>query len=166
MEHDGGTHGPADTSAADHNGADTMFAQMMIPHHEQAVVMSDMMLAKDGLDPRVQELAAKIKTAQGPEIEKMDNWLAAWGEPREMSGHHAMDGMLSDEDLAQLDSATGDEAAKLFLSQMIEHHEGAVEMAEDEVADGSNPDAVKLAQDIVADQNAEIAEMKDLLQAL
>lgn len=166
MEHHGGTH-TSDDTAEDHNSADTMFAQMMLPHHEQAVIMSDLMLAKEGLDPRIEELAKKIKAAQGPEIEKMDDWLAAWAEPREMTGHSMeMEGMLSEDDLAQLEAAQGTEAAKLFLTQMIEHHKGAVKMAEEEVAGGSNADAVELAEAIVADQNMEIAEMQDLLQGL
>ena len=166
MDHHGGTHA-TDDAAADHNSADTMFAQMMLPHHEQAVIMSDLMLAKDGLDPRIEELATKIKAAQGPEIQKMDNWLAAWGEPRAMEGHSMeMDGMLSEDDLAQLEAAQGNEAATLFLAQMIEHHKGAVKMAEEEIADGSNADAVALAEAIVADQNKEIAEMQNLLQGL
>lgn len=163
-------HGSADSpdAAADHNSADTMFAQMMIPHHEQAVTMSDMMLAKEGLDPQIVELATEIKAAQGPEIKKMEEWLAAWDQPRApMEGHSMMmDGMLSEDDLAQLEAAQGTEAAKLFLAQMIEHHQGAVEMAEEEVADGSNADAVKLAEDIVTSQNAEIAQMQTLLQDL
>ncbi|WP_312182858.1 DUF305 domain-containing protein [Arthrobacter sp.] len=162
-------HDNADsTDAADHNGADTMFAQMMLPHHEQAILMSDMMLAKEGLEPQVVELATKIKAAQGPEIQKMEEWLAAWDQPwAPMEGHSMMmDGMLSEEDLATLDQAQGTEATKLFLTQMIEHHEGAVEMAEEEVAGGTNADAVKLAEAIVADQNSEIAEMQDLLQGL
>lgn len=166
MDHHGSGES-TDTPAADHNSADTMFAQMMIPHHEQAVTMSDLMLAKEGLDPQIEELATKIKAAQGPEIEKMDEWLEAWDEPREMPGHSMeMDGMLSGEDLAALESAQGTDAAKLFLSQMIEHHEGAVKMAEEEAASGSNPAAVKLAEDIIASQNAEIAEMQNLLQGL
>lgn len=164
MGHHGSSNSP--DAAADHNSADTMFAQMMIPHHEQAVTMSAMMLAKEGPDPRIVELATDIKAAQGPEIQKMDDWLAAWGEPREMSGHHEMDGMLSNEDLATLEAAQGMEAAKLFLAQMIEHHEGAVKMAEEEAAAGSNPGAVQLAEDIVASQNAEIAQMQSLLQGL
>ncbi|MBD8045063.1 DUF305 domain-containing protein [Arthrobacter sp. Sa2BUA2] len=166
MDHHGSGE-PSDTLAADHNSADTMFAQMMIPHHEQAVTMSAMMLAKEGLDPKVVELAENITAAQGPEIEKMDSWLTAWDEPREMLGHSMeMDGMLADEDLAALESAQGTEAAKLFLTQMIEHHEGAVKMAEEEAASGSNPTAVKLAEDIIASQNTEIFEMQTLLQGL
>lgn len=152
--------------AADHNSADAMFAQMMTPHHEQAVEMSEIMLAKDGLDPQITQLAEDIKAAQGPEIEKMTGWLEAWGEPTEMSGGHAMEGMMSPDDLAQLKAAEGDEASQMFLNQMIKHHEGAVAMAEEEVANGSNPDAVALAKQVVKDQEAEIEKMKDLLASL
>ncbi|NMR32393.1 DUF305 domain-containing protein [Crystallibacter degradans] len=152
--------------AGDHNSADVMFAQMMTPHHEQAVQMSEIMLAKDGLDPQITQLAEEIKAAQGPEIEKMTGWLEAWGEPTEMSGGHAMEGMMSPDDLGKLEAAQGDDAARMFLDQMIEHHEGAVAMAEEEVANGSNPDAVALAKQVVEDQEAEIEKMKDLLAAL
>ncbi|ABM10331.1 MULTISPECIES: DUF305 domain-containing protein [Micrococcaceae] len=152
--------------AGDHNSADVMFAQMMTPHHEQAVQMSDIMLAKDDLDPQITQLAEDIKAAQGPEIEKMTGWLEAWGEPTEMSGDHAMEGMMSPDDLGKLEAAQGDDAARMFLEQMIEHHEGAVAMAEEEVANGSNPEAVALAKQVVEDQEAEIEKMKDLLAAL
>ncbi|MGM0928978.1 MAG: DUF305 domain-containing protein [Actinomycetota bacterium] len=167
MDHGTMTQTPAASDAgADHNSADAMFAQMMVPHHEQAVEMSDIMLAKDGLDPEIVQLAEDIKAAQGPEIEKMNSWLQAWGEPAEMSGDHQMDGMMSGEDLAQLKAAEGDEAARLFLTQMIAHHEGAITMAEDEVANGSNPEAVELAKTVVADQGEEIEKMNSLLAGL
>src|SRR5918994_3647391 len=85
-----------------HNDADVMFAQHMIPHHQQAVEMSDMLLAKQGIDPRVTELARQIKAAQGPEIEKMQGWLNQWGNPAmpamppgDMPGHENMPGMSS-----------------------------------------------------------------------
>ncbi|GAA3287748.1 DUF305 domain-containing protein [Arthrobacter citreus] len=156
----------ASETTEDHNSADTMFAQMMIPHHEQAVEMSEIMLAKDGLDPAIIQLAEDIKAAQGPEIDKMDSWLQAWGEPAEMSGNHSMDGMMGAEDLAQLKAAEGTEAARLFLTQMIAHHEGAIAMAEDEVANGSNPEAIELAKTVVADQGEEIEKMNALLANL
>ena len=156
----------AASDAADHNSADAMFAQMMIPHHEQAVEMSDIMLVKDGLDPQIIQLAEDIKAAQGPEIEKMTGWLQAWGEPMEMSGDHAMEGMMSPDDLAALEAAQGDDAARVFLTQMIAHHEGAVAMAEEESANGQNADTVALAETVIADQSAEIEKMKDLLANL
>jgi uncharacterized protein (DUF305 family) len=169
MDHGSMSASPSAASsgvAADHNSADAMFAQMMIPHHEQAVEMSDIMLAKDGLDPQITQLAEDIKAAQGPEIEKMTGWLQAWGEPMEMSGGHAMEGMMSPDDLAALETAQGDEAARMFLTQMIAHHEGAVAMAEEEAANGQNPDSVALAETVVADQSAEIEKMKELLARL
>lgn len=167
MDHGNTSQTPAASDdGAHHNSADAMFAQMMIPHHEQAVEMSDIMLAKDGLNPEIVQLAEDIKAAQGPEIEKMNSWLHAWGEPAEMSGNHEMDGMMSDEDLAQLKAAEGDEAARLFLTQMIAHHEGAISMAEDEVAQGANPEAVELAKTVVADQGKEIEKMNKLLAGL
>lgn len=169
MDHSTMSHSPAPASSdagGTHNSADAMFAQMMIPHHEQAVQMSDLMLAKDDLDPQITQLAEDIKAAQGPEIEKMTGWLQTRDEPMEMSGNHAMEGMLSPDDLAELEAAQGAEAARLFLTQMIEHHEGAIAMAEEEAANGQDPDAVALAETIVADQRAEIEKMNNLLAAI
>jgi uncharacterized protein (DUF305 family) len=153
-------------AAADHNGSDTMFVQGMIPHHAQAVEMSDIILKKQGIDARITALATKIKAAQAPEIEKMTGWLKAWNEPTQDPGGHSMTGMMSGEDLTQLDAAEGTEAAKLFLRQMIAHHEGAVEMANAEVRSGNNAEAIQLAKDIAASQTDEIQERKELLAGL
>ncbi|BCW68721.1 DUF305 domain-containing protein [Arthrobacter sp. NicSoilB4] len=169
MDHSTGHATPgssAATAAEDHNGSDAMFAQAMIPHHAQAVEMSDMILKKQGIDARVTALATKIKAAQAPEIEKMTGWLKDWNEPTQAPGGHSMTGMMSGDDLTKLDAATGTEAAKLFLSQMVAHHEGAVEMANAEVRSGQNADAVRLGKDIAASQTGEIQEMKNLLAAL
>ncbi|QUC00705.1 DUF305 domain-containing protein [Cellulosimicrobium cellulans] len=153
------------------NDQDVVFAQMMIPHHEQAIEMSDVILAKDGVDPEVTDLANQIKDAQGPEIEQLTTWLEEWGSPMEESGamdheamgHGSMDGMMSEEDMQALDAAQGAEAGQLFLEQMIVHHEGAVEMAQTQVDEGENADAVAMAQEIVESQQAEISTMEDLL---
>lgn len=154
-------------ASADHNAADTMFTQGMIPHHTQAVEMSNMMLKKQGLDARIATLATKIKAAQAPEIEQMTGWLKSWNEPTQMASGHGMgDGMMGDDDLKKLDAAQGTAAAKLFLSQMIAHHEGAVMMAKTESSQGKNPDAVSLSKAIVTSQEAEIQEMKALLASL
>jgi len=163
------TNAPANSSSAQHNAADVMFAQMMIPHHSQAVEMSDSMLAKADIPTAVRDLAVKIKEAQAPEIEKMTAWLKSWNMPvMASSGHggHSMDGMLTEADLQKLDSARGTEAAKLFLTQMIGHHEGAVAMAKTEIAQGKNPEAVQLGKDIVTSQETEIQEMRELLAGL
>ena len=160
----------APPASADFNDADTMFAQMMIPHHAQAVAMSDTMLKKEGIPAAVTDLATKIKAAQGPEIEKMTGWLETWGQPTEiptdMPSAHSMSGMMGEDDMAKLEATEGTEAAKLFLTQMIAHHEGAVMMAKIETTDGKNAEAVQLSKEIVSSQQAEIQEMKDLLATL
>lgn len=153
--------------SAEHNDADTMFAQMMIPHHKQAVQMSELMLAKDGIDSEVTDLATTIREAQGPEIQTMTGWLKAWGEPTASNmGGHGMEGMMTDGQLKELESAQGTDASRMFLEGMTEHHKGAVGMAEDEIADGKNPQAVALARQIEKTQQAEIKKMQDLLAGL
>ncbi|MBO1268012.1 DUF305 domain-containing protein [Arthrobacter cavernae] len=156
----------APAAAADHNAADTTFAQSMIPHHAQAVEMSDMMLAKQDIPAAVTALATKIKAAQGPEIETMTGWLKSWNESATKHAGHGMAGMMGDEDMKKLDAAQGTEAARLFLTQMIAHHEGAVMMAKTENTDGKDADAVSLSKAIVTAQEAEIQEMRDLLATL
>lgn len=157
------------------NDADVMFAQGMIPHHQQAVKMSDLMLAKADADPRVLTLARQIKAAQGPEITQMTGWLEGWGfkvQPMENDMDHSgmsgngMDGMMSDEDMKELEAASGADASRMFLEGMVKHHEGAVKMAQTEISDGENPDAIKLAEAIVTSQQQEITVMKDLLTQL
>lgn len=153
-------------AAADHNAADTMFAQGMIPHHEQAVEMSEMVLSKTDVPASVTDLATRIKAAQAPEIELMTGWLESWKEPARMAAGHDMGGMMGEDDLKQLEAARGTEAARLFLKQMVAHHEGAVAMAKTEISRGRNPDAIQLGKDIVSAQEAEIKEMQALLAAL
>ena len=166
--------GSAEAIAAEHNDADVMFAQMMIPHHQQAVEMSEMLLAKDNIPDNVRDFAQGVVAAQGPEIERMNAMLTAWDEePMSESGGmegmdhgSGMDGMMSEEDMAALEEAQGVEAARLYLEQMTVHHEGAVDMARDEVDNGENPQAVALAQQVIEDQEAEIQEMETMLQEL
>ncbi|NUT71332.1 DUF305 domain-containing protein [Pseudarthrobacter sp. C4D7] len=156
------------SAGADHNQADVRFAQMMIPHHSQAVEMSDIILAKSGVPAEVTALATKIKAAQAPEIEQMTGWLKGWNVPTAMTDHsgHGMTGMVDDAGIDKLKSATGTDAAKLFLEQMIGHHEGAIDMAQQEISAGNSPEAVKLGHDIVDAQQAEITQMKQLLASL
>lgn len=167
MDHSASDAPASESSASDANAADAMFATMMIVHHEQAVEMSDLVLGEEGVDPRVIDLAERIKAAQSPEIEQLRGWLDDWGVSAESGGQmdHG-DGMMTADDLAALEDATGADASRLFLEQMIVHHEGAIDMAESQLADGQNPDAVALAQSIVDAQGAEIAEMKELLSTL
>ena len=163
---------PSESSGA--NMADVMFVQMMIPHHEGAIEMSDVLLSKSGVEPEVVELAEQIKAAQGPEIEQMKQWLDDWGMPAmsdSMDGmdHGGMggDGMagMTEKDMQALEDASGLEAGDLFLEQMIVHHEGAIEMAEDVLDDGEHPSVRELAENIIASQTAEIELMRSMLDS-
>ena len=165
-------------ATANFNATDVGFAQGMIPHHAQAVEMADMAIATS-TNADVLALAKQIKSAQNPEIETMTGWLQTWGQavPSTASmadgGHDMtnmsgmmMDGMMSDADMKRLESSTGTAFDRLWLELMIQHHEGAVRMAKDELADGKNPDARALAQAIITSQQAEISKMNALLAAL
>ena len=146
-------------------GSDAMFLQMMIPHHEQAVVMSDLALSTSK-DADVLKLAKQIKDAQAPEIIKMQGWLADAG-LSEDPGHSmgdGMGGMLSDSDLSALKGSTGKSFDKLFLAGMIAHHEGAINMVM-MIENSSNSDISNLGQEIVKSQSAEVELMKKILKS-
>jgi uncharacterized protein (DUF305 family) len=220
-------------AAAAHNQEDVMFAQHMIPHHQQAIQMSDLVLGKQGIDARVVNLANQIKAAQGPEIQQMQSWLSQWGQPTMpmmpsmmpsqtmMPGpgmtpgegtvsnpptdtHHTgaptetatpgpggmpgmpgmmpsssmmpspsamppmsgMSGMMSEQDMAALQNAQGVDASRLFLTQMIQHHQGAITMAQHEIDAGQYSAAVALAHSIVTSQQQEITTMQGILGSL
>ncbi|OLT13895.1 DUF305 domain-containing protein [Actinomadura sp. CNU-125] len=150
--------------AQPHNQQDVMFAQMMIPHHQQAVEMADL-AATRASSPEVKALAAEIKKAQGPEIAQLTGWLKTWGVSAPSPGmdHGGMDGMMSEQDMQELEQAQGEAFDRAFLTMMIEHHEGAVEMAKTEQASGQFPPAKEMAGSIVTSQSAEIAKMRELL---
>lgn len=165
MDHGSGDQ-PAPSTSAAFNDADVMFAQMMIPHHRQAVEMATFAETR-AEDPEVKELAAAIKGAQDPEIVTLTGWLTSWGQPAEApAGHGSMPGILSDEDMTNLEAATGKAFDKAFAELMIAHHEGAISMAEEEKANGQSPDAVALAGTIAAAQTAEIEQLRGILARL
>ena len=149
------------------NQQDTTFASNMIQHHGQAVQMADL-VASRSTDQKVIDLAAKIKAAQAPEIATMNSWLKSWGMPEveDMSGMDmggSMPGMMSAADLADLAAAKGAEFDRMFLTMMVAHHEGAITMAKEQVTKGKNADAKALAGKVVADQSAEIAQIRGML---
>ena len=160
----GGPPQPSASSTAAFVQADVHFNMMMIPHHEQAIEMSDIILSADGISAEVADLATRITNAQAPEIEQMSAWLEARGFPAG-AGMGPGHGMMSDADLDELRQLDGVEAERLFLTQMIEHHEGAIEMANDEIAAGLDAETIALCESIVVSQTAEIAEMRELLAA-
>jgi uncharacterized protein (DUF305 family) len=178
-DHGASSQSGAPSQAADaaqgHNDADVSFATGMIPHHEQAVAMSDILLAKQGIDARVTDLARQIKAAQAPEIDTMKGWLSQWNVPADAGhgGHDMSDpamrqsmGMMTDQQLDQLRAAQGVDATRQFLDGMIAHHEGAVRMAQTEVQQGAAADAKQLAQSIIETQQREIDTMKQILGTL
>lgn len=151
------------------NDDDVMFAQMMIPHHEQAIELADM-----ALDPTVmagedvKRLATQIKAAQDPEIQTMTQLLTTWKKSLTMddSMDHGdmMSGMLTQDDLTQLSGLRGSEFDEQWILAMIAHHEGAIEMALAVLQDGENPAVLGLADAIIKGQEAEIEEMKTLVK--
>ncbi|MDG3015350.1 DUF305 domain-containing protein [Speluncibacter jeojiensis] len=152
-------------SAAAHNEADVMFASMMVPHHQQAIDMTAMVNGRTQ-NAELIELARKIDAAQGPEIEQMSAWLKQWNAQPGAMDHSSMghgDGMMTPEQIDSLHQLTGPAFDKAWLEMMIEHHQGAVDMARTELAQGQNPDAKKLAQSIIDGQEAEIGQMKQML---
>lgn len=139
---------------------DAMFLQMMIPHHEQAVEMVDLAMSQSE-SKKLRIFAKGIQTVQEVEIEKMRSWLSEAGYSADDShSHMMMDGMLSDAKMSELRNAQGKEFDSLFLSGMIAHHRGAIEMAQTEIDRGENPKVKALAVAIVAAQNAEILAMR------
>ena len=161
----------AAAAAASHNDADVTFVQSMIPHHAGAIDMAAL-AADRASSPEVKELATAIEQAQEPEIEQMQGFLESWGvdESGDMTGMPGMSGggmsdmsAMSEEQMQQLEQATGAAFDRMFLEMMIAHHTSAIDMAEQEVANGQNPDAKALAEKIIADQRAEIDRMQQLL---
>ena len=158
-----------DATASGHNDADVSFAQEMIPHHTQAVQMSKMAEQMADSD-EVRALAEDIAAAQGPEIEQMTGWLEEWDEDvpdTDMMDGDMMDGempgMMSADEMDALDNSSGAAFDEMFLTMMVEHHEGAIEMAKVEQADGESVEAIDLAAEIEEAQTEEIATMEDLL---
>jgi uncharacterized protein (DUF305 family) len=173
VNHGGGaaTRASSPTSAT-FNDADVEFAQMMIPHHRQAVQMAALAETRAS-GAQIKQLAGQIKAAQDPEITTMTGWLTAWGKPSNMpSGGHNMPGMssmpgeMSDEDMVKLEAAKGTEFDRMFAKMMIDHHNGAIEMARDEQAQGSDPDAKTLAATIEKTQTAEVSTLQQILDRL
>ncbi len=157
--------------------ADIAFMQMMVPHHAQAVEMSE--LAKRyAADPAVRRMAARIRAAQGPEILMMSAWLEREGvevsqpgdDPHDYDhsehGHDPMMGMMTKAQMAELAKARGTRFDRLFLEGMIRHHQGAVRMSENLAAEGVDVLVTELAADVHVTQNAEIAQMRELLRNL
>jgi uncharacterized protein (DUF305 family) len=158
-------HGTSSSSNANYTGADIMFLQMMIPHHQQAIDISNLAM-KASSDPELLELAKIIARDQAAEIKQMKAWLKDAGASEEMG--HSMDGMggmLNDDELAALSAATGKEFDTLWLKGMTEHHDGAIHMTQ-MIEDAQNADIKAFGAKVIKDQSEQIAQMKKMLARL
>jgi uncharacterized protein (DUF305 family) len=164
---DATSHSSAPSSAGQamvHNMDDVMFAQHMIPHHQQAVDMATM-VPSHTTNEALRVVAIHIKTDQRAEISLLTDFLNRWGEP--LAGHEpmTMDGMVDHDTMSQLESLNGSAFDTLWINAMIAHHQGAIRMAEAELTHGQNPDARKMAQQIITAQKREISYMTDMISA-
>ncbi|MGW2564564.1 DUF305 domain-containing protein [Streptomyces sp. NPDC001514] len=162
----------AGAGAGAFNNADVAFAQGMIPHHQQALEMARL---ADGraADPEIKTLAGQVEKAQDPEIRTMRSWLTAWGKPESPGMDHGaghgdgeVPGMMSGDDMDALMAAKGTDFDRKFAQMMIDHHNGAIDMAKDEQKNGRNTDAKKLADAVVTNQSAEVEQLQSILDRL
>jgi len=158
---DGDNHMSSTSSKYDADAL--MFASMMIPHHAQALVMSDIAIMKSK-SQEILQLAAEIKAAQKPEMTKMQSWLdTAPGYNSGHMDHGNMQGMLTGEELDELNSLTGTEFDNAFLRAMINHHQGALVMTQ-MISASSDTEVKALGEEIIKAQTAEIELMKTMIK--
>jgi len=145
-----------ETENKTHNRVDVMFAQMMIPHHDDAIAMAQYLGELDGVDPTVDELATQIMQAQRSENREMNAWLR-------QHGYQQVPSTPGQVDVAALAGASRPEVERAFLTEMVAHHEHGVDMARGAAARGDSPAMTRLAEDMAEDQTREIELMQDLL---
>lgn len=161
----------SDDASASFNDADVTFAQQMIPHHRQATEMAGLAATRTK-NQDVLDLADQIEAAQKPEIDAMSGWLKSWNKDvstgssmpgMNHSSDETMSGMMSADEMSSLENASGDDFDNQFLTMMIKHHQGAIDMGRTEEETGKYVHAVDLSKKIQKDQAAEIAVMQGLL---
>jgi uncharacterized protein (DUF305 family) len=157
---------PAEPPPA-HNVADVAFAQNMVPHHQQAVDMAEL-IPRHTSNPKMLVIARDMSADQQSEIRALSRLLDKWGESAAMDhGDHegmpGMPGMVDPATMNQLQSLDGNAFDALWMRSMISHHRGAVAMAQDEIAHGQSQDAITMAHNIVTTQQREIAYLTHLL---
>jgi len=152
------------SGAATYTGADVMFLQMMIPHHQHAIDISNIAL-KTSKDSELLALAGTIIKAQTAEIAQMKSWLKEAGATADMGHSMGMGGSLDGAELSALSAATGKTFDTLWLKGMIGHHDGAIHMTT-MIQDASNLDIKAFGENVVKDQSAQIAQMKEMLKRI
>jgi uncharacterized protein (DUF305 family) len=168
----GGQHSATTPPAPPFNQADVDYAVDMSMHHSQGVTMADL-AATQARSSKVQALAERIRQAQATEVDRIAEWLNDWqskGATMPPHGHSDeapdVSGMMSVEEMAKLERASGREFDRLFLSMMIRHHQGAIQLAQQETTRGASAEAKRVAQNVSATQSGEVREMKQLLAQL
>jgi uncharacterized protein (DUF305 family) len=166
---------PAAGQSRPYSSPDSLFMSGMIGHHAQAITMAGLVPARGASQP-VRILADRIIVSQRDEIAAMQTWLAQHGLPAPDSSHHhvthgagAMPGMLSPAQMRELETAQGPEFDRLFVTLMMQHHQGALTMVDQLLrTPGSGQDSFvnRFASDVHADQSAEIERMARLLVTL
>lgn len=168
MDHSGSSPSASSSAPAartDFNDADATFLQMMYPHHAQAVEMAKLVPSRSQ-NPQLQALATAVEQAQAPEMRQMTALLQSFGKSAPSAGGHGghnMPGIMTPEQMSALQAASGPDFDRQWLTMMIEHHAGAITMAETELADGSNAEAKALARSIIDAQRTEIDMMRGML---
>lgn len=158
-----GMSGTSTAPAANFNDADVMFLQMMYPHHAQAVEMAKLVPTRSQ-NQQVKDLATAIENAQAPEMQQMTTLLAGFGKPAPSATmSHSMPGLMTPQQMTELTGLSGAAFDKMWLQMMVEHHQGAITMANDELKNGTNADAKKMAEAIIAAQQGEITTMNGML---
>lgn len=153
------------SSDAEHNGTDVHFLGMMVPHHQQAIDMSDVLLDSDVDDAQVRDLAQRIKDGQERENEQMNAWADEWGIDQDMELHskHIANGMFPPEQLDKFAQLRGDDLRTAFLEMMHFHHAHVIKMTQDEVDGGAYEPLRELAKEMIEIQTAEMGEMEEIL---
>ncbi|WIM67237.1 DUF305 domain-containing protein [Corynebacterium breve] len=160
--------GAASCTAEDtprYNATDVHFLGMMVPHHEQAIEMSDILLDSPDADPQVRDLAQRIRDGQARENDQMRTWADEWGEHEAMEFHsqHIANGMVMPDELEALKTLRGDELETQFLELMHIHHADVIAMTQGEVDEGEYAPLQEMAEDMIEVQTAEMGEMEDML---
>ena len=160
----GGEHGAED---AEPTGTDQEFAQQMLAHHRQAIDLA-VLASKNGESSQVKDLATRIQQGQQPEIDQIKVWLGLTGGQKpgsapEDSGEHAdMPGMQSPQKMQQLSQMRGADFDRAWSQVMVDHHQGALQMARTELEEGAAPQMRQIAEKVIATQQAEIDDLKKL----
>lgn len=167
---EGGGSAPPSSADADkpYNAEDLHFAQTLFSHHDQAIAMSTTIIGNAGVDAEVKAIAGRIEAAHKPQFELVESWAWAFGlsaerpTEAEVSHHEVRDGLMNEKEMEALDNAVGDAAEILYLDGMMRHHQGAVALAQAELASGKHPDARALAQAVADNDLSELQTLHGL----